>query len=66
MPSTVIAGFEYDAVALVLRIRFLSGAVYEYLDVPEELYAAMKTYREKGVFLNKFIKDKYAFRKVSG
>jgi hypothetical protein len=63
MPSTVIAGFEYDSASAILRVRFLSGAVYEYLEVPPELYEAMKAYREKGIFLNKFIKGKYAFRK---
>jgi hypothetical protein len=64
MPSTVIAHIDYDAVHCVLRIVFLSGAVYEYLQVPEAVYESLKQYREKGIFLNKFIKGKYAYKKV--
>jgi hypothetical protein len=64
MPSTVIAHIEYDALHSSLRIAFVSGAIYEYLLVPETVYVALKQSREKGVFLNKFIKGKYHFRKV--
>jgi hypothetical protein len=32
--------------------------------VPEEVYVAFKQYREKGIYLNKFIKGKYAFKKI--
>lgn len=66
MPSTVIAKIEYLAAQEILRIVFHSGAVYEYLQVPESVYTAMKQYREKGVYLNKFIKGKYSFRKIGG
>jgi hypothetical protein len=65
MPSTVITHIEYDAPLSLLRIQFVSGAIYEYLDVPEPVYTAMKQYREKGVFLNKFVKGQYRYRKVA-
>jgi hypothetical protein len=64
MPSTVIAHIEYDREKALLTIRFTSGVVYQYLDVPEEVYVAFKQYREKGVYLNKEIKGKYAYRKM--
>jgi hypothetical protein len=64
MPSSVIAHIAYDKEQSLLTIRFVSGVVYQYLDVPEEVYAAFKQYREKGVYLNKFIKGKYAFKKI--
>lgn len=65
MPSTVIAHIEYDAVQELLRIVFNSGSIYEYQQVPEAVYTAMKQYREKGVYLNKFIKGKYPFKKLA-
>lgn len=65
MPSTVIANLQYDPLQLLLRVQFVSGAIYEYLQVPETVYNAMKQYREKGIFLNKEIKGKYQFRKIS-
>jgi hypothetical protein len=64
MPSTVIANMEYDKAQAVLTIRFVSGVVYQYLDVPEEEYKALRQYREKGVYLNKFIKGKYEYKKI--
>ncbi|AXY77621.1 KTSC domain-containing protein [Paraflavitalea soli] len=65
MPSTVIAHIEYDPVQELLKIAFRSGSIYEYQQVPETVYAAMKQYREKGVYLNKFIKGKYTFKKLA-
>ena len=64
MPSTVIAHFEYDREKALLTIRFTTGVVYQYLDVPEDVYVAFRQYREKGVYLNKFIKGKYAYKKM--
>ena len=66
MPSSVIAHMSYDAAAHRLRIHFLSGAVYEYIDVPERVYEQMKSARSKGTFLNRKIKGKYAFDKKGG
>ena len=36
MPSAVIAGYAYDADHQTLEIRYHSGKVYHYLDVPEK------------------------------
>jgi hypothetical protein len=65
MPSTVVANMQYDPERKNLTVRFVSGLVYEYLDVPEEVYASMKAARSKGTYLNQFIKGHYAYRKVS-
>ena len=64
MPSSVVAHISYDNKKRVLRITFVSGMVYDYKDVPEEEYMAMKTAGSKGTYLNKQIKGKYTFTKV--
>jgi len=64
MPSTVIASIQYDAKTNDLRICFISGLEYVYLNVPEHVYYDFKNYREKGVYFNKHIKNKYDFRKA--
>jgi len=64
MPSSVISYFFYDAVSQSLHIRFLSGTEYEYKNVPESVYNAMKKAISKGSFLNKYIKGMYEFSKV--
>lgn len=65
MPSTVIDHFTYDAAQQVLKVTFLSGALYAYYHVPEELYLRMVRARSKGKFLNTYVKDHYSFEKLS-
>ena len=65
MPSTVIAHMHYNAETLTLRIVFVSGMVYDYKDVPEEVYKAMKTSGSKGIYLNTHIKGNYKFEKIA-
>jgi hypothetical protein len=38
--------------------------IYEYKNVPEEVYTAFKTSDAKGIYLNKHIKGQYEFEKV--
>ena len=55
---------NYNADTSTLRVTFVSGMVYEYKDVPEEIYIAMKTSGAKGIYLNQHIKGKYPFEKI--
>ena len=53
MPSSVVAEIKYDNVSHALSVVYVSGLVYDYKNVPEEIYAGMKTAFSKGTFLNK-------------
>lgn len=64
MPSTVIRSFHYNAEEQVLKVIFISGSIYEYLQVPEEVYQSMKASSSKGEFLNRNIKGHYDFMKI--
>jgi hypothetical protein len=64
MPSTVIASMKYNEETSVLRITFVSGLVYDYKDVPVEIYTQLKTSKSKGIYFNGHIKNKYEFEKV--
>ena len=64
MPSTVILSMEYDEIKQVLRITYTSGLVYDYFDVPPEVFQGLKTSGAKGIFLNREIKGKYKYVKV--
>ena len=64
MPSSVIANMIYQEETGVLRIIFVSGSIYEYLDVPPAVYAEMKTSGSKGIYLNKHIKKQFKFKKI--
>jgi hypothetical protein len=65
MPSTVIADIKYDAAHKKLRIQFVSGTVYEYLNVPAETADLLKTAGSKGSYLNRYIKGHFDYRKLS-
>jgi hypothetical protein len=64
MPSSVINTMSYNAEAATLRIVYVSGMVYDYKNVPEKVYTAMKAATSKGTYLNRFIKGHYPFKKV--
>ena len=64
MPSTVVAHYVYDPRTSSLIITFTSGKVYNYKNVPEQIYQAMKASFAKGIFFNQHIKDKYEFEKI--
>ena len=64
MPSSVVARIHYDAGSATLRIIFVSGTVYDYKGVPEEIYREMKASGSKGAYLNQHIKGNYLFEKV--
>ena len=61
MPSSVIRSFDYDPEAHRLDIRFVSGRLYSYLDVPERVVEAMRRATSKGGFFNRRIRDRYRF-----
>jgi hypothetical protein len=65
MPSSVVAHFSYIPETGVLRVRYTSGVVYDYLKVPPEVYDSMKAAFSKGTYLNKYIKGRFAYRKVT-
>jgi hypothetical protein len=64
MPSSVVASMKYDAAHSTLRITYISGNIYDYKNVPPEVYEQMKSAGSKGTFLNKTIKKWFRFEKV--
>ena len=65
MPSTAISSMNYDPGTATLKITFVTGKIYDYKNVPEEIYYALKTSSSKGIYFNKYIKDKYLFEKIN-
>lgn len=47
-----------------LYVRFLSGSLYVYFNVPEDVYSIFQQSQSKGQFLHTEIKDKYDFNKL--
>lgn len=64
MPSSVVNKYLYFPETKILRIIYQSGAVYDYLEVPSEIFERFKTVQSKGRFLNYVIKPKFKYKKV--
>ncbi|GEN77443.1 KTSC domain-containing protein [Chryseobacterium hagamense] len=64
MPSSVIRTYVYFPQTDTLRITYQSGAVYDYLEVPENIFERFRTVQSKGRFLNYVIKQKFRYRKI--
>jgi hypothetical protein len=65
MPSSAIANIGYDATRERLTVTFVSGRIYEYVDVPSEVAASFQSAFSKGTFFNSYIRDRYDFRELT-
>jgi hypothetical protein len=62
--STNIASVGYDESSCTLEIEFTNGSVYEYFDVPEQVYREFLGSGSLGVYLNSQIRNRYRYQRV--
>ena len=62
--SSNIKMASYNTETSVLTIVFNNGNIYEYADVPWELFTKFRMADSQGAFLNASIKSKYKYKKV--
>lgn len=48
----------------VLEIEFESGRLYQYFDVPEDIYLAMLESESKGKYFNQNIRNKFPYQEI--
>ena len=68
MPSNAIADIadiDYDSERERLTVTFVTGRIYEYVDVPSEVAASFQSAFSKGMFFNNYIRDRYDFRELT-
>jgi KTSC domain len=58
--STNVAAYRYNPGKRVLQVKFTSGRVYGYKDVPENVVEEFASSDSKGKFLNANIKHNYS------
>ncbi len=63
--STIINSIGYDITSCTLEIKFLSGDIYKYNNLPQNLYEEFMITSSYGSFFQKYIKDHYSYRKIS-
>jgi len=64
MPSSVINHFSYDIESGTLKIAFVSGMIYQYRKVPQQIYDMFKASGSKGRYFNHFIRGKFKYKKL--
>jgi len=62
--SSNISSIGYDADSYTLEVEFHSGAVYQYFDVPLNVYQGIMEAGSKGQYLAQHIKGYYRYVKV--
>lgn len=62
--SSNIHSIGYDTQSSVLEVKFTSGDVYQYFNVPEYLYQQFLHTPSHGQFLNDNIRYNYRYQKV--
>jgi hypothetical protein len=59
--SSAIASLGYEAQRGILEIEFSSGMVYQYFDVPPDVYRQALAATSKGQWFNEAIRDRFAY-----
>ena len=62
--STSIVSIGFDADNATLEVEFVSGSIYRYRDVEEDVYERFRAAPSKGSFFNEHIKDAYLCERV--
>jgi len=63
--SSVIRGISYSLEERDLEVRFVSGAVYLYYDVPWDVVDGFKDAASKGGYFHDEILDRYRFDRLN-
>ena len=62
--SSAISGLSYAPLDESLYVTFVNGSIYNYNDVPENIYLSLKYSKSIGQHFIKYIKDEYNFKKI--
>lgn len=65
VPSSNINSIGYDPDTETLEVEFLNGTIYQYFNVPRNMYDQLMQEGSKGRFLNTYIKNAYPYSRVS-
>lgn len=62
--STNIERFKYDEVNRILVVEFKNGGVYNYFDVPENVFKGMEAAGSRGQYLAQQVKGTYRYARA--
>ena len=62
--STNLARIRYDENTLTLEIEFQGGRIYQYFDVPVQVFEGLQNTDSHGKYFNQNIKGHYRYARV--
>lgn len=62
--SSNLASIGYDAENEILEVEFNHGGVYQYFDVPKNVYEELMSADSHGVYFSANIRNDYEFQKM--
>ena len=62
--SSNISSIGYDPSRATLEVEFLNGSIYQYFNVPENMYEQLMAAPKKGRFLHAYVKNAYPYSRV--
>jgi KTSC domain len=62
MPSSAISAIHYDQDQEQLTVKFTSGRIYRYFDVPPHIAAGFRLAASQGNYFNTRIRGRYRFQ----
>jgi len=63
--SSNIESIGHDSQTNTLEVAFLNGSVYQYSNVPANVYVGLMNASSHGTYLNAHIKGTYNYRQIS-
>ena len=64
LSSSHLDSAGYDERLKLLQIQFVNGAMYEYYDVPKDIYIGLKTASSAYEYFQEHVKGVYRFSKI--
>ena len=62
--SSNIASVGYDSSISLLEVEFNTGSIYQYSNVPANVYSSLMNAASKGTYFNANIKRRYNYRQI--
>jgi lysyl-tRNA synthetase, class II len=59
LSSSVLSAVAYDGDTQLLEVRFQTGRIYRYRDIPREIFEPLLTAPSAGQYFNTHIRDRY-------
>ncbi len=62
--SSNLASVGYDEYEHILEVEFLSGSVYHYYNVPEQVYRGLMSASSHGTYFGEYVRTSYQYKQV--